>query len=145
MKIEDNIILGTASEIASVLCDDLKGPVSCKSAKQFKECDFAPAPDTWYSTDTIKQIRDRAESWYGIKTINTDFDNPALELFVDYYGGCAGYYCALETETKKEAVERIEIVMLASMNANGESATEDTLLVGEMKEVKRNDELQRNN
>ena len=94
MKIENNLILGIASEIASVLCADFKEPISCKSAKQFRECDFAPAPETWYSTDTVKEISNRAESWYGIKTINTDFDNPALELFVDYYGGCAGYYCA---------------------------------------------------
>lgn len=136
MKIEDSFILGTASEIASVLCADFKEPISYKSASQFKECDFAPAPDTWYSTDTVRQISDRAESWYGIKTINTEPETPALELFVDYYGGCAGYYCALETKTKKEAVERVEIAMLASMNANGEGVTGDTLLVGEMKEDK---------
>ena len=136
MKIENNFILGTASEIASVLCADFKEPISCKSAKQFKECDFAPAPDTWCSTDTVRQISDRAESWYGIKTINTEPETPALELFVDYYGGCAGYYCALETKTKKEAVERVEIAMLASMNANGEGVTGDTLLIGEMKEEK---------
>ena len=136
MKIENNFILGTASEIASVLCVDFKEPISCKSAKQFKECDFAPAPETWYSTDTVKEISNRAESWYGIKTINTDFDNPALELFVDYYGGCAGYYCAIETESKKEATDRIEVAMLASMNANDEGVTGDTLFVGEMKEDK---------
>ena len=136
MKIENNFILGTASEIASVLCVDFKEPISYKSASQFKECNFAPAPDTWYSTDTVRQISDRAESWYGIKTINTEPETPALELFVDYYGGCAGYYCAIETKTKKEAVERVEIAMLASMNANGEGVTGDTLLIGEMKEEK---------
>lgn len=136
MKIENNLILGTASEIASVLCADFKEPISCKSAKQFKECDFAVAPETWYSTDTVKQISNRAENWYGIKTINTDFDNPALELFVDCYESCAGYYFTLETEMKKEAVERVEVAMLASLNANGESVTGDTLLVGEMKEDK---------
>ena len=78
MKIENNFILGTASGIASVLCADFKEPISYKSASQFKECDFAPAPETWYSTDTVKEISNRAESWYGIKTINTDFDNPSI-------------------------------------------------------------------
>lgn len=136
MKIENNFILGTASEIASVLCADFKEPISYKSASQFKECDFAPAPETWYSTDTVRQISDRAESWYGIKTINTEPETPALELFVDYYGGCAGYYCAIKAETEKEAVERVTIAMLASMNANDEGVTGDTLLVGEMKEDK---------
>ena len=136
MKIENNFILGTASEIASVLCSGFTEPISSETANQFKECDFAVAPDTWYSTDTVKQISSRAESWYGIKTINTGFDNPALELFVDYYGSCAGYYCAIKTETKKEAVERVEVAMLAGLNANGESVTGDTLLVGEMKEDK---------
>lgn len=136
MKIENNFILGTASEIASVLCADFKEPISCKSAKQFRECDFAPAPDTWYSTDTVRQISDRAESWYGIKTINTEPETPALELFINCYESCAGYYFTLETETKKEAVERVEVAMLASLNANGESVSGDTLLIGEMKEDK---------
>lgn len=136
MKIENNLILGTASEIASVLCSGFTEPISSETASQFKECDFAVAPDTWYSTDTVKQISTRAESWYGIKTINTGFDNPALELFVDYYGGCAGYYCAIETESKKEATDRIEVAMLASMNANDEGVTGDTLLVGEIQEEK---------
>ena len=137
MKIENNLILGTASEIASVLCSGFTEPISSESASQFKECDFAPAPETWYSTDTVRQISSRAESWYGIKTINTGFDNPALELFVDYYGSCAGFYCAIETESKQEATDRIEVAMLASMNANDEGVTGDTLLVGEMKEGKK--------
>ena len=137
MKIENNLILGTASEIASVLCSGFTEPISSESAKQFKECDFAPAPETWYSTDTVKEICKRAGSWYGIKTINTDFDNPALELFVDYYGGCAGYYCAIETESKQEAIDRIEVAMLASMNANDENVTGDTLLVGKIEEGKK--------
>lgn len=136
MKIENNLILGTASEIASVLCSGFTEPITSESAIQFKECDFAPAPETWYSTDTVKEICKRAGSWYGIKTINTDFDNPALELFVDYYGGCAGYYCAIETESKQEAIDRIEVAMLASMNANNENVTGDTLLVGKIEEDK---------
>lgn len=137
MKIENNLILGTASEIASVLCSGFTEPITSESASQFKECDFAVAPDTWYSTDTVKEICKRAGSWYGIKTINTDFDNPALELFVDYYGGCAGYYCAIETESKQEAIDRIEVAMLASMNANDENVTGDTLLVGKIEEGKK--------
>ena len=137
MKIENNLILGTASEIASVLCSGFTEPISSESASQFKECDFAPAPETWYSTDTVKEICKRAGSWYGIKTINTDFDNPALELFVDYYGGCAGYYCAIKTESKQEAIDRIEVAMLASMNANNENVTGDTLLVGKIEEGKK--------
>ena len=63
MKIENNLILGTASEIASVLCSGFTEPISSESASQFKECDFAPAPETWYSTDTVRQISSRAESW----------------------------------------------------------------------------------
>lgn len=137
MKIENNLILGTASEIASVLCSGFTEPITSESAIQFKECDFAPAPETWYSTDTVKEICKRAGSWYGIKTINTDFDNPALELFVDYYGGCAGYYCAIKTESKQEAIGRIEVAMLASMNANNENVTGDTLLVGKIEEGKK--------
>ena len=135
MKTENNYMLGTVKEIAEAIAENIvdknKG-LSHEARQLFKNCDFVITDCDLCDTRTLADIYKDSESGiYGIKCIDTGFDNFDIDIFADYYGGGSGYYGILAYgEGYEECVENIKRLMLQSLRI-GEKCDEDTILVAQ--------------
>lgn len=94
LRKENKYMLGTIAEVARELykTDDEK-----IFADRFIECDFAVVEkeDFDLENDDLETIHINSTGWYGIKKLDTGFDNDecySVDLFADYYGGGCGTY-----------------------------------------------------
>lgn len=92
MRKEGKYLLGTISEISN----ELYNPKEKEFKDRFTDCDFAIVSPYSFNLDedNIKFISDNSTGWYGIKKLDTGFDNAqdCVDLFADYYGGGCGTY-----------------------------------------------------
>lgn len=98
MKKEDNFMICTVAELAKYLAKSIKENTVHYPAIQ--ECDFCTIDIEDYP-ESLKEFRrnpHNCESWYGIKNINTGFDDSALTLVADYYGG--GCFAVTQIDTR---------------------------------------------
>lgn len=136
MTINGNYILGMPEEIAAYLVRDIFKNKHINNSSKFYNCDFAIVDMTNEEIKelTLEEIYINSTGWYGIKHINTGFDNSDLDLFADYYGGGCGVYDMIYDGMKKdECVNIVKELIMSTLNIV-ESCKEDTLLIGIVKE-----------
>ena len=135
LRKESKYMLGTINEVAKELYN-----VNEKNfADRFIECDFAVANDfdLDLEKDDLEVICIDSTGWYGIKKIDTGFDDrheDHVDLFADYYGGGCGTYRLIgdwnDTDLIIDTIKEMIIVVLSYQEGY---ITEDTILICELK------------
>lgn len=136
----------TVSQLADYVISNLcyeKYHMLTDAIHNFINCDFCVI-DGYDEDMTIEEIKNKADSWHGIKAIDTGFDNANLDIVCDYYGGGCLAYSYLNCDmSKNECWEDIIQIILESLDENGNDADNGTLLfvevLGMYSEVKSND------
>lgn len=135
LRKEGKFILGTIDEVAK----ELYKANEKNFADRFIECDFAVANDfdLDLEKDDLETICIDSTGWYGIKKIDTGFDDRHendVDLFADYYGGGCGTYKLIGDWDDKDLITDIIKEMIIIVLSHQESyITEDTILICELK------------
>ena len=135
LRKEGKYILGTIDEVAK----ELYKANEKNFADRFIECDFAVANDfdLDLEKDDLETICIDSTGWYGIKKIDTGFDDRHendVDLFADYYGGGCGTYKLIGGWGGKDLITDIIKEMIIIVLSHQESyITEDTILICELK------------
>ena len=135
LRKEGKYILGTIDEVAK----ELYKANEKNFADRFIECDFAVANDfdLDLEKDDLETICIDSTGWYGIKKIDTGFDDRHendVDLFADYYGGGCGTYRLIGDWDDKDLITDIIKEMIIIVLSHQESyITEDTILICELK------------
>lgn len=135
LRKEGKYILGTIDEVAK----ELYKANEKNFADRFIECDFAVANDfdLDLEKDDLETICIDSTGWYGIKKIDTGFDDRHendVDLFADYYGGGCGTYKLIGDWDDKDLITDIIKEMIIIVLSHQESyITEDTILICELK------------
>lgn len=135
LRKEGKFILGTIDEVAKELYKANEN----NFADRFIECDFAVANDfdLDLEKDDLETICIDSTGWYGIKKIDTGFDDRHendVDLFADYYGGGCGTYKLIGDWDDKDLITDIIKEMIIIVLSHQESyITEDTILICELK------------
>ena len=88
MKHENYIYAGTFDEFRNFIIDKIYE--DCKNEKEtsFKGYDFAFCTSNPSLDSDIKELYDDAEGWYGIKVLESPFNDSSNRQFIsNYYGG----------------------------------------------------------
>lgn len=106
--------------------------------ERFKDFDFAV---TEYTSDigfALSTIAAESESWFGIKQVDTGFDNVIdLELFADYYGGGCGVYKTIHPEmSEKEGINIFYDLLLGTLKFSDCSYDDETTIIVKNKNKK---------
>ncbi len=111
MRIEKNLLLGTAQEIGDYVAEKVHSLGNYKKWKEFFEppvnfaMNFAIA-DIFDNSLTLEEIHIESKGWYGIKAINSGHDSNDIALIGDYYGGgSATLFSIYELMTKEEIAD----------------------------------------
>ena len=132
-KLADYVVSDLCYERFHMLTDD---------NHHFINCDFC-AIDGYDEDMSIEELKNEASSWHGIKAIDTGFDNSNLDVICDYYGGgCLAYSYLNCNMTKIECQRDIMESIFVSLDENGNSVDDDTLLFVEV--LNKNDEVKSN-
>lgn len=135
LRKEGKFILGTIDEVAK----ELYKADEKNFADRFFDCDFAVANDFDLDLeyDDLETICIDSTGWYGIKKIDTGFDDRHendVDLFADYYGGGCGTYKLIGDWDDKDLITDIIKEMIIIVLSHQESyITEDTILICELK------------
>lgn len=110
---EGKYLLGTISEIANELYNSEEKIFK----NRFRECDFAlvDTKDFDFLKESLDVIYENSIGFYGIKMIDTGFDNDSndnVDLFADYYGGGCGTYVLLGDWDSKDYIVKNIIGMI---------------------------------
>lgn len=110
---EGKYLLGTISEIANELYNSEEKIFK----NRFRECDFAlvDTEDFDLLNESLDVIYENSIGFYGIKKIDTGFDNDSndnVDLFADYYGGGCGTYVLLGDWDSKDYIVKNIIGMI---------------------------------
>lgn len=98
---------------------------------QFINCDFCVLDDD--ERGSIEEIKANAESWMGIKSVDTGFNNHDLDIISDYYGGGALAVACLNCNmTQEECAEDIEQAIIETIEEFDDTAHDNTLLFVEI-------------
>ena len=135
MRKEDKYMLGTITEVAKELYKiDEK-----KFADRFLECDFAlvDKEDFDLENDDLDTIFINSTGWYGIKKINTGFDNwlgDKVDLFADYYGGgCGTYELIGDWDNGDKIVNIIKEMIVDVLSFQEGNITKNDIIICELK------------
>lgn len=99
---------------------------------EFPSVDFAEADNIDEAAIKEKGLQwacNNAESWFGIKSINSGFDSSSMELLGNYYGGGCGVYTEIYEEGEIE--ESIKYVLENIMDSKW-SGLDKTMLIAEI-------------
>lgn len=129
LRKEGRYILGTIKEVAR----ELYNPNIKDFTERFIDCDFALVYDGDFDlfNDNLESICYNAEGWYGIKRIDTGFDNvDNVDLFADYYGGGCGTYRLMgDWISNTEIVRRITEMIIKVLSYQEGNITEDHIII----------------
>lgn len=128
MIAQDNYYICTIDELAEVIVRQINLPDPGKS--RFNPVNFALTDydDTYIARYTPEEIASGAEGWYGIRRIDTGFDDPDLMLCVDYYGGgCASFVHLFDGMTGGEMKEQIKTSLIRTLCSGENISAEDVL------------------
>ena len=138
LRKEGRYILGTIKEVAR----ELYNPNIKDFTERFIDCDFALVYDGDFDlfNDNLESICDNAEGWYGIKIIDTGFDNvDNVDLFADYYGGGCGTYRLMgDWISNNGIVGRITEMIIKVLSYQEGNITEDHIIICDRKMKGRN-------
>ena len=143
LRKESKFILGTIAECAK----ELYNSDEKRFENRFVNCDFAIADghvdvgdDLDFEHDDLETIFENSSGWYGIKKLDTGFDNSHdddVDLFADYYGGgCGTYRLVGDWDDEDEIVNTIKKMIIMVMSYNEGIITENDIIVCEIKEDK---------
>lgn len=134
MKVEGKYLLGTVSEIAEYILRETvsKGTDGISNESEFKEWAFAIAVDWYEDYDALEDVASDSSGWYGIRKIDTGFNNCDLDLFADYYGGGCGVYRYLfDGMEVKDCIETVKEMIMHVLN-DWDCCYEDTIIIAEL-------------
>ena len=138
LRKEGRYILGTIKEIAK----ELYNPNIKDFTERFIDCDFALVHNEEFDlfNDDLEYICYHAEGWYGIKIIDTRFDNvDNVDLFADYYGGGCGTYRLMgDWISNNGIVGRITEMIIKVLSYQEGNITEDHIIICDRKMKGRN-------
>lgn len=134
-------MLCTVSELVAELS---KGVCKKNAGKsKFKDVNFF-VPSAYVSVDeydgnvTLEEIAQNDGGWYGIKAIDTGFnDDEGLTLCADYYGGGSVAFGHLWGECSENEIRSVLKSLIFDTLISGEGTVGDaTLLIAEFKPVR---------
>lgn len=129
LRKEGRYILGTIKEVAR----ELYNPNIKDFTERFIDCDFALVYDGDFDlfNDNLESICYNVEGWYGIKRIDTGFDNvDNVDLFADYYGGGCGTYRLMgDWISDTGIVRRITEMIIKVLSYQEGNITEDHIII----------------
>lgn len=134
LRKENKYMLGTIAEVAKELYH--------KNEKNFEdrfiECDFAVVEkeDFDLDNDDLEIIHINSTGWYGIKKLDTGFDNEygGVDLFADYYGGGCGTYKLIgDWLPDEDILMYINKMIISVLSCQEGTVTGDTVLICELK------------
>lgn len=135
LRKENKYMLGTVAEVARELykTDDEK-----IFADRFIECDFAVVEkeDFNLDNDDLEIIHINSTGWYGIKKLDTGFDNEygGVDLFADYYGGGCGTYKLIgDWLPDEDILMYINKMIIGVLSCQEGTVTGDTVLICELR------------
>lgn len=134
MRVEGKYMLGTVSEVAEVITENILdgGYVSGDAKKLFRNYSFGILDDKVSETESLEFIFDIPEfGIYGIKSIDTGFDNGALELFADYYGGGSGFYQSVEYRTDRKECQKVIAELIRKTLSVSQYCDKNTIIIAE--------------
>lgn len=143
LRKKSKYMLGTIAECAKELYNSNEK----RFENRFVNCDFAIADghfdvgdDLDFEHDDLETIFENSSGWYGIKKLDTGFDNSHdddVDLFADYYGGGCGTYKLIgDWNNENEIVNTIKKMIIMVMSYNEGIITENDIIVCEIKEDK---------
>lgn len=122
-------MLGTIKEVAK----ELYNPNIKDFTERFIDCAFALVHNEEFDlfNDDLKYICDHAQGWYGIKRIDTGFNNEDnVDLFADYYGGGCGTYRLMgDWISNNGIVRRITEMIIKVFSYQEGNITEDHIII----------------
>lgn len=128
MIVQGNYYTCTVEELAELVARRICQPNPGET--QFNTVNFSLTDydSTSVSRYTPEELASGAEGWYGIRRIDTGFDDPDLMLCVDYYGGgFASFVHLFDGLTGGEMKEKIQKAMVRTL-AMGEGLSADDIL-----------------
>ena len=134
LRKENKYMLGTIAEVAKELYH--------KNEKNFEdrfiECDFAVVEkeDFDLDNDDLEIIHINSTGWYGIKKLDTGFDNEygGVSLFADYYGGGCGTYKLIgDWLPDEDILMYINKMIIGVLSCQEGTVTGDTVLICELR------------
>lgn len=138
LRKEGKYLLGTIDDVVK----ELYNPNEKVFADRFTECDFAlvETEDFNLRDEPLDVIYENSNGFYGIKKIDTGFDNgnyDNIDLFADYYGGGCGTY-KLIGNWKKDLEIRNDIkeMIVDVLNYQEGYVCSDDIVVCELKQRK---------
>ena len=139
LRKENKYMLGTIAEVAKELYKSNEK----KFADRFVECDFAIADghvdvgdDLDFEHDDLETIYINSTGWYGIKKLDTGFDNSLdnVDLFADYYGGGCGTYKLIgDWDNKDKIISTIREMIIVVFSYQEGNIIGDDIIICEIK------------
>ena len=132
---EGKYLLGTISEIANELYNSEEKIFK----NRFRECDFAlvDTKDFDFLKESLDVIYENSIGFYGIKKIDTGFDNDSndnVDLFADYYGGGCGVYRLVEDYGNDEdIIDTIKEMIIETLSYREGRITDNNIIICELK------------
>lgn len=131
LRKEDKYMLGTIAEVAKELYD-----VNEKEfTDRFHNCDFSVVNQDYSKIKSVEEIFLASNGpWYGIKQLNTGFDNyNTVDLFADYYGGGCGTYKEIGDWDSENIIKKyIKEIILETLNKGELVSNENTIIICEL-------------
>ena len=134
LRKESKFMLGTIDEVVKELYkSDEK-----KFSDRFIDCDFAVVEkeDFDLDNDDLEIIHINSTGWYGIKKLDTGFDNEygGVDLFADYYGGGCGTYKLIgDWLPDEDILMYISKMIIGVLSCQEGTVTGDTVLICELR------------
>ena len=135
LRKDGKYILGTIKEIVK----ELYNPNEKIFKDRFRECDFAlvETEDFNLLKEPLDVIYDNSIGFYGIKKIDTGFDNDGyndVDLFADYYGGGCGTYKLIgDWENDQEIRNDIKKMIVEVLSNQEGYINADYIIICELK------------
>lgn len=135
MRTEEKLMLCTVSELSEFLASKIDGRNVLGNV--FPDCDFSIIDsDCDMENESLECIASGANAWYGVKAIDSRFDNDCLMLISDYYygGGCASMATFFDDYDQYYSIsDTIRDLILETLNCFETAVTKDTLLIVEIR------------
>lgn len=119
MIIQGNKYICTPSELAEMLTKRI-----CKKnpgETQFYPVNFSVISGNHAGKTEPEVVASGAEGWYGIRRIDTGFDDDGLTLCCNYYGGGYPRLCYFDRENGDEEIKTQLLTMIYTVLAAGEN------------------------
>ena len=130
MIVQDKTFICTVKELAETIArrilKDKPGETN------FSPVSFSVLSEGYDGKTEPEVIASGAEGWYGIRRVDTGFDDDELTLCANYYGGGSPHFGYLyEGCSEKEIESTISMIIQGTLRADSPSINGQTMLVAE--------------